>query len=247
MRRRSYPRGRTLLKAKPWYERDGGERLARDRQVIAEPYPDLSYRIDREAERAYLGGSITLRSDCGIRTKIDLKVVFPYSYPKLEPRAYDVAGKFRHVPDRHFYPDGCCCLWLPPESLWDADDPNGLRVFLNHVSIFFDKQLICDALGGNAWPGEARSHGYLGYVEFVQEMLKGNKELMTTLAPIFAKERSISRNDLCPCGRGFKFKRCHLDAVEEVSRRVGISTLRDTFRAWDRHASASDKLQAGII
>jgi hypothetical protein len=58
MRGRLYRRARTHLKPKPWYERDGGIRLAHDRTLVTAAYPDLKYSIDDQAERVYIEGAI---------------------------------------------------------------------------------------------------------------------------------------------------------------------------------------------
>lgn len=246
MPRRSYRPGRTPPKVKPWYERDGGNRLEHDRALTAEPYPDLSYRIDSEAGRAFLEGSFTLRTSCGVPTAIALRVVFPYLYPKVEPFAYDVENRFPHNSDRHFHTDGCCCLWLPPESLWNPDDANSLRHFLDQVAIFFDKQLVCDASAGKTWPGDAHSHGVAGYVEFVRDLLSGSNELLLALAPVFVNASLVGRNDQCPCGSGYKFKKCHWSIVQEIRHRVGSATLRDQFNKWKLLGADVAKLRSTV-
>ena len=244
MRRKFYRLGRTLPKIRPWYERGGGRRLEHDRALIAAPYPDLTHRIDNEAGRAFLEGSITLRANCGVRTRIALRVILPYLYPRIEPFAYDIGNRFPHSYDRHFHPDGCCCLWLPPETLWNPDDLDALRHFLDQVAIFLDKQLVCDASGGKSWPGEAHSHGVAGYVEFVRDLLGGSNELLVAFAPVFVNGSIIGRNDQCPCGCGYKYKKCHWHAVQEISRRVGPAILRQQFQKWLLHGADVSKLQS---
>ena len=60
--------------------------------------------------------------------------------------------------------------------------------------------------------GGEYSHGDLGLREYLDEMLRiaGN---------------SPSRNRPCPCGSGSKYKRCHLDEVEEAKRRISRQRL----------------------
>ena len=123
MRGRLYRRAPTQAKPKAWYQRDGGGRLAQDRERIAAAFPGLSYQIDEQAGRVFLEGTITLVAECGISTPIQVRVEFPDDYPEHEPRVYDDAQRFPYEADRHFYPDGRCCLWLPPESRWNAKDP----------------------------------------------------------------------------------------------------------------------------
>jgi SEC-C motif len=189
---------------------------------------------------------MTLVAECGVPTRIAVRVEFPPDYPDTEPRIYDDADAFPHEPDRHFYPDGQCCLWLPPESRWDPDDPDGLLAFLEEVAVFLDRQLVCDAMGGWTWPGPARSHGFIGYVEFVRDLLAGDDALVAALAPVFAGQVSPGRNDQCPCGGGRKYKKCHLRAVEAVAQRVGVRRLRQVFGKYLAHAIDTDKMRDPI-
>ena len=244
MRGQSYPRVHTHPKPRPWFERDGDRRLRSDQACIAATFPDLMYHIDEAAGGVSLEGSITLLAECGVPTCIPVRVEFPGDYPTREPRVYDAAGRFPHEANRHFYPDGQCCLWLPPESRWDATDPEGLVRFLEEVAVFLDRQLVYEAEGKGTWPGAQRGHSGDGYVEFVQELLGGDQQLLVVLAPIFAHHSDIGRNSRCPCGSGLKYKKCHLATVQEISRRVGFVTLRKVFQKWLQKAGTDGKIYA---
>jgi hypothetical protein len=217
------------IKPKVWYERDGGTRLAQDRERIAASFPGLAYNLDERTRQVSLYGAITLRADCGIATPIQVRIAFPDDYPEHEPQAYDGEHHFSHEADRHFYPDGRLCLWLPPESRWDKKDPDGLCRFLEEVAVFLDQQLIYEAMGKQRWPGGQRSHGDLGYIEFVQEFLGGSQQLLDALGPALANSPGLQRNSLCPCGSGKKYKRCHLGVVQEIGQKVGWTRLRAIF------------------
>ncbi|SRR5579875_500140 len=229
----------TPIRQKAWYERDGGQRLAQDKERIASSFPGLTYAIDEETHQVSLHGIMTLLADCGIATSLHLRIVFPDDYPEHEPRVYDVAQRFPHEADRHFYPDGQLCLWLPPESRWDKQDPDGLCRFLEEVAVFLDQQLTCDALGGQKWPGKQRSHGDRGYIEFIPECLGGNERLLDALGPTLANRSGIQRNSPCPCGSGKKYKRCHLDVVQEIGQKIGWTRLYALFAR--QSASSPDK------
>lgn len=227
---RQFHPGRTATKPKPWYEREGGARLARDRALVAARYPCLTHRIDAAARLVFLEGAITLIGECGVRSPISTRIEFADDYPAREPRAYDAAGRFPHDADHHFYSNGRCCLWLPPESRWDPFDPDALPIFLDEVAIFFDRQLVHEVTGDGSWPGGQRAHGYRGYLEFVADLLGGDRHLLAVLVPILANASGISRNSSCPCGSGRKYKRCHLATVEDIQRRVGPAEVRKIFR-----------------
>lgn len=217
-----------------WYLRDGGARLAQDRASIAEAFSDLTYRIDEVAGRVFLDGTITLVAECGVPTPIAIRVEFPLNYPEGEPRIFEVAGRFPHVSDRHFFEDGQCCLWLPPESRWNPDNPDGLRCFLEEAAVFFDQQLVYEAEGRGVWPGKQRSHGDEGYLEFIGEVLGGSRQLLAIFAPVLIglKTGHVQSNDPCPCGSRRKYKRCHKPSVEDIKRRMGSENLQAIVGRW---------------
>jgi len=218
----------------PWYQRDGGVRLAQDRAGIAEMFPSLSYRIDDAAERVFLAGTITLVAECGVPTSIAVCVEFPSDYPEGEPRIFEVAGRFPHVSDRHFFEDGQCCLWLPPESRWNPDDRDGLCSFLEEAAVFFDQQLVYEAGGRGEWPGEQRGHGDEGYLEYIEDKLGGDRHLLAVFAPILLglQKGRVQSNDPCPCGSRRKYKRCHKPHVEELERRMGSGNIQAIVGRW---------------
>ncbi len=193
---------------------------------MREHYPGLRHRFDSYSGRAWLEGTMTLRTASGVPTRFRVRVEFPDGYPDREPRIYETAGRFPRDPDRHVLPDGLCCLWLRSESKWDVKDPDGLLRFLDEAILFFERQLIQEMYPGEPWPGGERGHGEQGYEEYVLELLGGDEGLLSALAPVLAGAARVGRNDRCPCRRGRKYKKCCLGRVEEIERRVGITVLR---------------------
>jgi hypothetical protein len=181
-------RNPTLLK--PWYEQDYGARLEHDQQLLVRSFPGLVYVIDNKVRQVTLAGAMTLRTECGIPTEIRVRVVFLAYYPSQEPRAYDVEDRFPHSADRHFYPDGQCCLWLPSDSGWNPTDTEGLCRWLEEVAIFFDRQLVLEAEGKDTWPGEQRPHGDAGYLQLERvEEVKGRVGIIK-LRTVFLRQLS---------------------------------------------------------
>lgn len=214
---------RKPTRARPWYQRDKGARLAADTKLVAENFPTLAFRIEEQTQLVFLEGPLTIGSKCGITTTIETRLVFPSSYPNAEPVAFDATRRFKPYPgktieDRHLSGKGQCCLWLPPRSAWSSANPNALRDFLDQLVIFFDRQLIYDATG--EWPGPAYDHGRNGYRQFIEEELQNNAALANSLSPIILRQVSIGRNDGCPCGSERKFKKCHLHIVEQIQLRI---------------------------
>ncbi len=170
-----------------------------------------------------LEGDFVLQTDCGITSSIAIRVVFPKNYPDSEPTAFDAAGRFPVMADRHIVKDGQFCLWLPPCSRWDTDDPNRILRFLDEVTVFLERQMTFEATG--TWPGGQYKHGPHGYEEFMLAILNGNAAYFASLFPVILGKVDPGRNEPCPCGSQKKYKRCHSDAVAEIVGRIGRSTL----------------------
>jgi hypothetical protein len=205
-----------------WFERDeGAERLAQDRALIRRDYPDLKYGLNFRARRVFLEGTLTLKAECGIPTRIETCIIFPDDYPHNEPAAYDSGDMFRHIADRHFFATGCCCLWLRVESKWNSQDATALFHFLDQVSIFFERQLIYDASPEKIWAWGERGHGIAGYIEFVQEALDGDALLVSNFTGLLSGREKVEPTSPCPCGRGKKFKYCHAQRLAAVIKRLG--------------------------
>ena len=205
-----------------WFERDeGAERLAHDRALIRQDYPDMKYGLNFPNKRVFLKGTITLRAECGVPTRIKIRVNFPDVYPEIEPIAYETGNVFPHTADRHFYTDSGCCLWLPVESEWRPQEPDGLHKFLDQLSAFFERQLIYDASPDKKWAWGERGHGIKGYIEFVQEALDGDATLVSKFTGLLSGREQVDPASPCPCGRSKRFKNCHAKRLARVLERLG--------------------------
>lgn len=212
-----------------WCEGDGGKRLDHDQSLVALAYPGLRFRVNED--RVTLDGLLPLEAECGIITKVQIRIDFLDNYPEREPLAYDASNRFPHIADRHFYTDGRCCLWHPLKSMWQSEEPKGLIAFLDQVSVFFDRQLIYDVT--KTWPGPQYSHGFQGYQEVIVELLGGEPHLVNTFARALTGVSGIGRNSLCPCGSGVKYKKCHRDPVETIKSRSSHDPIAsEILSAW---------------
>ena len=127
---------------------------------------------------------------------------------------YEIGGrhhrisKKHNVPiiDLHFYPnDDSCCLGL------NYAGNRNLRIkefLLDLVIPFFYRLSYTEEFGIEAsskdlW-GEY-SHGKQGHDEYINDIMNIAKQ-------------GLGRNDLCSCGSGKKYKKCHMDQVEFIKR-----------------------------
>ncbi len=216
---------RTASKPKPWFERDGGVLFRKEQALVEQNYPGLMFAVDPMTSHMQLKGTITLLSECGVTTPLSVRIEFPADYPLSEPDAYDEGKHFAEDVDRHIVRGGRFCLWLPPCSPWNSEDPNRLLRFLDEVAVFLERQLIYDATGQREWPGPQQKHGHAGYEEFMLELLGGNEADLRALFPVILGRLPIGRNEPCPCQSMWKYKHCHEGIVEDIVRQVGRSRL----------------------
>ena len=204
-----------------WFESDeGDERLKRDRELIRVDYPDLKYALNYRLNTIFLDGTITLRAECGIPTRIKTKVIFSDSYPDYEPTAYETGNLFPHTADRHFFPDGRCCLWMPVETQWNRLEATGLYRFLDEVSTFYERQLIYDASPDKQWAWGQRGHNIEGYIEFVQEALGVDASLIANFMGVLSQRENIAPSSKCLCRSGKKYKYCHRERIAFLMERL---------------------------
>ena len=130
------------------------------------------------------------------------------------PRVYEVGGRRFEIAkhnrckliDLHFFGDGTCCLGLN----YAVEKNLTLKQFTTELLIPFFYRLAytnrysLTTARRDLW-GEY-SHGEAGILEYEEEL-----QWIATNEPC--------RNELCPCGSGLKYKRCHLDEVEAHKRK----------------------------
>ena len=127
------------------------------------------------------------------------------------PRVYETGGRHQILSnkhdvdtiDLHFYPDGTCCLGIrfPPERFLT------MELFIDELVVPFLFRLSYVDKNG---PLAARDDLWGEYAHGDDGIRQYMSEIMDMVS------RDPGRNELCPCGSGRKFKRCHLDDVEAL-------------------------------
>ena len=229
---------RVVKPSKPWttasVQRTQG-RLSlgqADLEWLAASFPDLHF----DAEAGVIAGELEVRAayDSGedklhigiddatasmdsylsdsFSIRIDLAALDRNGWPAV----FEVSGRYVRVAERenvetidlHFFPNGACCLGL--QAL--ADRRTTLKEFIDERAVPFFYRLSYTDIHGLAaarrdlW-GEY-SHGDRGLREYLSDLVD-------------IARRGLGRNDLCACGSGRKYKRCHLGEVDRLSRARG--------------------------
>lgn len=206
-----------------WWDGAGADRLAHDREIVAEVQPGLRHEIQPDSSMALVGDFlVTTRS--GAEHRIPTTLKFPADYPAHEPSVHEPSTRFPHEPDRHFYQDSDqCCLWLDVESQWDPTDPNALRVILDQLLTFYHRQLMMEAGVVDVFPGPQRGHGGFGYLDYLKDVWGTDDATLRRLR--FAIAGKQEPKSACPCGSGRQYRRCHLGAVTRFRQKASPFTL----------------------
>ena len=134
------------------------------------------------------------------------------------PKVYEVGGKHTRIAeqcnvdvgDLHFNSDDSCCLGKRQTSEGRREKFRVKEFFQVQVIPFlyrlsYTEKRGIDASSNDLW-GEY-SHGLWGTMEYREEIRT-------------IERNNPSRNDLCPCGSGKKYKNCHLDEVQFERRQI---------------------------
>ncbi|MCY4623607.1 MAG: SEC-C metal-binding domain-containing protein [Chloroflexi bacterium] len=229
---------RVVKPSKPWAtasaQRDAG-RLSlgqRDLEWLGVSFPGLRYdresgviagelelraAYDSEREKLHIGGDdSTVGMDSYLCDSFSIRIELAALDRNGWPAVYEVGDRHARIAeteqvdaiDLHFYPDGACCLGLQPL----ADRRTTLKEFIDELVVPFFYRLSYTEIHGLE---AARRHLWGEY----SHGEPGLREYLSDLADI--ARRGLGRNDLCTCGSGRKYKRCHLGEVDRFSRALG--------------------------
>ena len=106
--------------------------------------------------------------------------------------------------------DNSCCLGIksPDNRTFRIEPFFHERVIPFFYRLSYVEKFGTDISSNDHW--EEYSHGDEGIKEYFAEMIN------------YAKS-NFGRNDLCPCGSGKKYKRCHFNDVEPIKRHLNSS------------------------
>lgn len=137
-----------------------------------------------------------------------VKIVFPNGYPLNIPVLIETSNKItRHV-DWHISEQGVCCVGTIAKQHREMSDGITLISWLDKFAIpYFANHIQRLELGSYA-NGEF-AHGLEGILEYYKELFQ-TLDANSTLDRLrqIAGLNSYSKNALCFCGSGKKYKRC---------------------------------------
>lgn len=177
-----------------------------------------------------LKGIVRLEDETGYLLEVfEIMMKMPLCYPKCFPFVWETSNKIPHDIDWHIVVNDENRLCL----IDDSEEKLVARLGIN-LDWFLEKALKPYLAGqafrlnnpGSGYPQGERPHNIEGNLDFFKEFLKTN----STEFVIQALEESVDskkreRNQSCFCGSRKKFKKCHLQKIEELQQ-IGIEHLK---------------------
>lgn len=193
---------------------------------VVQKYPHLE--IVSENGEKLLRGNLDIVDENGRKwesylMEIKYKEGFPYRYPKV----YELSNKIPKIANWHIYKDGSCCIDVPPSEIIKCK--NGITVIG-----FIESELFPYLFNQTHrrvegyYVNKGYSHGLIGIYEFYSGKLATGNKVRKTLELIYyiANNSRLNRSNKCFCGSGKLFRKCHMQAFDEL-KKLGKSYLLD--------------------
>jgi hypothetical protein len=179
-------------------------------------YPGLSSFIKDGVPG--LTGEIELMDVDGDHLDIySIEILATENFPNSFPLLFEAGGKIPKNYDWHVYEtDGHCCIKTTPEEILACKRGITLNSFIEEeVKPYLFNQTFRRL---NGYFYQERSHGFLGTLEYLQEVFKTKNINLIKNGFLFISRRNTpSRTSMCFCGSGEKYRKCHRHAFETFS------------------------------
>jgi len=191
------------------------ERLKEDRVTMAAVVPRMRHYIWADGRGALAQGLVDVDVGAGCFEGVEIEIEFGPDYPRVPPRFFDLARRWKPDQDRHLMANHEFCLWLAHVDAPDLARSEALGELLLRLIAFLRDQFVFDDL--KRWPGPDWRHGdRAAYAQHVRETLHiTDVESLRRLWPLVLG-LSCNTSTRCPCGSGLTYGRCHRAGVESL-------------------------------
>lgn len=190
--------------------------LRKDLDEALEFYPNL--KVIESGSNLALTGAVDLihPTEKKLIDTFFVDITFPDRFPYQFPKVIETSGKIERIPDRHIHTGtNYMCFAVLSEELMKCRHGITTLWFLNHVLVprLAEEYIVNN--GGKYY--REFSHGTLGDLEFYFEKFrtKSPKEVLRYLTWILRGDFP-KHYELCYCGSGKKFKKCHRLIFEQL-------------------------------
>lgn len=193
--------------------------------TLSQSYPNLVFQM--QGGTASVVGTFPVVHDNVVIDRFAILMTFPDNYPDDLPVVREIGGRLPWILDRHVNPNGTLCLLVPDEWFILAEDQSFAAFMAGPVRNFFLGQALVEA--GREWPFGERRHGHAGLIDAYEELLgvSGRDALLRYLTSL--QRDQIKGHWECPCGSGDMLRRCHLDHLRALQKKISPRNARRMF------------------
>ncbi len=202
----------------------GQEEFIKDLELAKGIYPFIDYEYREGKEYPYkITDDFEILDDEGNHwDTFRASIYFHHRYPKEFPLLQDKSKAFPWKVDWHISPrDGDCCVCGAIEQEEHARSGISILKYIDQYVIPFYANQVYKMEFGHYKNGEY-AHNEEGVWETLEEEF-GTKDRVKIKRFLKKMEIKRGRNDICFCGSGIKYKKCHLlriNIIENVVKRV---------------------------
>lgn len=193
------------------------KKLNQDIQEVLGLYPELDvlYKNQRPTK---IHGVFRLFDNYNVEQgNWIIAIKIPSEYPYAFPELYELSDKIERSEDTHIADDGKVCLELDIIANYIAKNKGiTLLTFINNYVIKYFCWILLYTSGYKE-ELEFWKHNLDGYKQFLYERLDTFDDLLVLKCLDIITDNNLpSRNDLCFCGSGKKYKHCHARKIESI-------------------------------
>ena len=198
-----------------------------EKNRVKENYPDLKFF--EKSGTVYLIGKINITNNNQLLDTYKIEIEFPDNYPKKIPIMREVGGRIPRTRDHHINPDDSCCMYIRcEEKKYFHQRLNITHYFKNLVIPFLANQSFYERYG--EWCDGEFKHGVDGIVQFYKEkLITDDLEVIMKVLYFILKRKKLLKKDVCFCGSGKSFERCHRKQCKDLKIKISEETLYEDY------------------
>ncbi len=187
------------------FEKDIGDTIKK--------YPFL--KITRDDKESYLKGILDINDNKKYLGSYSIEIKGSRKYPYEFPITYEVGGDIPAEPDFHKYNDNSLCIDIRASEILKCHSGMTVSTYIETELIPYFANQIYRKLTGH-YVNEYK-HGRDGIRQFYCRLFSTNDiRLWKKCVQHAFSHIDKERNELCYCGSGLKYKKCHLLTDEKL-------------------------------
>jgi len=211
---------------KPWHRENPGL-LTKTQAEIGAEYPDLGFFVENDI--VHVRGSFPVVHEGKILDRYQIDLTLANDWPDSFPALREIAGRIPLVAARHMnLADGTACTIVPEEWLVNPHRDSLVSFLQGPVHNFFLGQSLVEL--GEPWPFGERPHYKPGLLECYGELLDCKEEPAIQRYLEYLSRKEVKGHWECPCGSGSRLRKCHLDHLLAVRRKISPSVAAQALK-----------------